>query len=91
MRKSFGVWLLAVIGIAGINTPLQAGHLGICRYPRPCVAPEQCCPVVTSTVQYQEVIEKQEQVCYRPVYKTCYKAENYTTYRTVQELSLIHI
>ena len=90
MRKSFGVWLLAVVGIAGVSTPLQAGHCGICRYPKPCVTPEQCCPaVVTSVVQYQPVVEKHEQVCYRPVYKTCYQPETYTTYRTVQETTCV--
>ena len=90
MRKSFGVWLLAVVGIAGVSSPLQAGHCGVCRYPRSCVTPEQCCPaVVTSVVQYQVVVEKQEQVCYRPVYKTCYQAETYTTYKTVQETTCV--
>ena len=49
-------------------------------------ARNSACPaVVTSTVQYQPVIEQHEQVCYRPVYKTCYQAETCTTYRTVQE------
>ena len=82
MRKRSGSGCWPLSASRGSHTPLQAGHCGVCRYPRPCVTPEQCCPpVVTSTVQYQPVIEKQEQVCYRPVYKTCYQAETYTTYK----------
>jgi hypothetical protein len=74
MRNTLGVWLLAVGGLAGMAQPALAGHCGACKFPRRCVTPDQCAtPCVPTTVQYQAVYETQQQVCYRPVYKTEYK------------------
>ena len=44
MRTTFRVWLLAVGGLIGFAVPVQAGHLGACRYPRACITPDQCAP-----------------------------------------------
>src|SRR5438552_7509956 len=86
MMRHFGVWLLALGGLGGAAGLAEAGHCGASRYPRGCVCPDQCTPaVVPGCVQYQEVIERQEQVCYRPVYKTVYQPETYTTCKTVHE------
>src|SRR5262249_15563822 len=86
MRTRMGVWALALAGLAGATGSAQAGPCGASRYPRPCVTPDQCAPAaVTSTVQYQAVIERHPQVRYKPVYKTCYQPETYTTYKTVHE------
>src|SRR5580704_3550529 len=89
MRKLLGIWLLVGSSLAWMAAPAQANHCGICRYPSCCVAPEQCVPIPTTTVQYQPVIEQYQQVCYRPVTRTCYQPETYTTYRTVRETSCI--
>src|SRR5439155_23658043 len=86
MRPLCWVWLLAAAGLAGPVGVAQAGHLGACRYPAPCITPDQCAPaVVGSCVSYQQVVERCEKVCYRPVYKTCYQPQCSTTYKTVTE------
>src|SRR5262245_54052080 len=86
MRKQIGVWLLALVGLARLAASALAGHCGAVRYPRRCVTADQCAaPCVTSTVQYQAVIEQHQQVCYRPVSKTEYRPETYTTQRVVRE------
>ena len=78
MRKSFGAWLLAVGGLAGISPAASGtpGHCGFCRYPRPCVTPDQCVPGRASRASSVSAgrSRQHEQVCYRPVYKTCYQA-----------------
>src|SRR5918993_5719223 len=64
----------------------QAAHCGACRYPTPCVAPEQCCPPVIATrVAYQPVSELKTEVCYRPVTRTVYESQPITTYKTCYE------
>src|SRR3954453_24166304 len=88
MRKLLG-WLLAFGGLATAAQPVSAGHCGTCRYPKRCVSSDQCAtPCVAAPVQYQAVYEQQQKVCYRPVHKTEYTPETYTTYRTVQETNL---
>src|SRR5262245_45580491 len=86
MRKQIGEWLLALGGLAGLAESALAGHCGAVRYPRRCVTADQCAgPCVKSVVQDKPVIEQHQQVCYRPVYKTEYKPETYTTQRVVRE------
>src|SRR4051812_28824838 len=83
VRFLSGFVLAAVAALPGAA---NAAHCGLCRYPAPCVAPEQCCPpVVTHRVAYQTVVEQQTEVCYRPVYRTVCQPESYTSYRTVRE------
>src|SRR5438132_411272 len=87
MKNIVAVGLLALGGLLGSAAPAVAGHCGTCRYPRACVTADQCAPeaCVASTICYQPVIEQCEKVCYRPVYKTCYRPETCTSYRTVHE------
>src|SRR5580698_8705765 len=89
MRKLLGIWLLVFCALGGTAAPARANHCGICRYPNYCIAPEQCEPVPTTTVLYQPVIEQYQQVCYRPVVKTCYQPETFTAYRTVSETTCV--
>ena len=54
----------------------QAAHCGACRYPTPCVAPEQCCPPVDRhRVAYQPVSELQTRSATGPVNRTVYEPQ----------------
>ena len=64
----------------------RAFHCGLCRYPGPIVAPAQCAPVVIAPrVAYRTVTEYVTEVQHRPVTRTEYVPQAFTSYRPVYD------
>ena len=71
--KNFLTLATALVGLGTLTSAAAAchHHCGACAYPTQCCAPEQCCmPTVRYRVCYRTVVEEEERVCYRPVYRT---------------------
>src|SRR4051812_27180220 len=80
--------VLAFATLIGFSSIASASHCGLCRWPAPCVAASQCCPVPATTVQYQPVTEERCEVRYRPATRTCMQAQTFTCSRPVYETQM---
>ena len=90
MRPKFaGLIAAALIVVAAQANPSSAAYCGACAYPSASCSPDQYrLPVVRYRVCYQDVVEDQPRVCFRPVYRTVLKERCVTTCQPVIEQHL---